>query len=99
LIISTGLYVTANAQQQSGNDNGIALLSPSMIRTESGFVYIVGEVRNDLPDVVECVQVVGTFYAPSGRLIDTDFTYTDLDQLRPGKKSPFKLIITDEPVT
>ena len=27
-----------------------------------------------------------------------DFTYTDLDYLRPGEKSPFRLIITDESV-
>jgi hypothetical protein len=56
-----------------------------MITSEFGSLYVVGEVRNDLPNAVEFVQVVRTFYDFSGCLIDTDFTYTDLDQLRPGK--------------
>jgi hypothetical protein len=56
-----------------------------MITSEFGSLYVVGEVRCDLLNAVEFVQVVGTFYDFSGRLIDTDFTYTDLDQLRPGK--------------
>jgi len=44
------------------------------------------------------VQIVGRFYDSSGLLIDTDFTYTALDFLRYGEKSPFKLIITDASV-
>jgi hypothetical protein len=44
------------------------------------------------------VQIVGRFYDSRGLLIDTDFTYTDLDYLRPGEKSAFRLIISDESV-
>jgi hypothetical protein len=81
----------------SGNGN-VSILSSSQIRSEFGSTYIVGEVRNDLSDVVQFVQIVGRFYDSSGLLIDTDFTYTDLDLLRPGEKSPFRLIISDESV-
>jgi hypothetical protein len=76
----------------------VSILSSSQIRSEFGSTYIVGEVRNDLSDVVQFVQIVGRFYDSNGLLIDTDFTYTALDLLRPGEKSPFRLIISDESV-
>jgi hypothetical protein len=55
-------------------------------------------VRNNLSTLVNYVQIVGSFYDSSGTLIGTDFTYTDLDYLRPGEKSPFELIVLDESV-
>jgi hypothetical protein len=76
----------------------VSILSSSQIRSEFGSTYIVGEVRNDLSDVVQFVQIVGRFYDSNDLLIDTDFTYTALDLLRPGEKSPFRLIISDESV-
>jgi hypothetical protein len=82
----------------SNGDGNVSILSSSQISSEFGSTYIVGEVRNNLSDVVEFVQIVGRFYDSNGLLIDTDFTYTDLDLLRPGERSPFSLIITDESV-
>ena len=90
------LYAQTSPQQPEGAD--VSILSSSQIGTDFGSTYIVGEVRNDLSDVVNFVQIVGRFYDSSGLLIDTDFTYTDLDYLRPGEKSPFRLIISDETV-
>lgn len=88
-------YVATTSSSGNGN---VSILSSSQIRSEFGSTYIVGEVRNDLSDVVQFVQIVGRFYDSNGLLIDTDFTYTDLDLLRPGEKSPFRLIISDESV-
>jgi hypothetical protein len=82
----------------TGGNGTISILSSSQYSTEFGSTYIVGEVRNDLSDVVQFVQIVGRFYDSNGLLIDTDFTYTDLDLLRAGEKSPFRLIISDESV-
>jgi hypothetical protein len=103
------MAVQAQAQQQlqqlppatsttSSSNGTVSILSSSQYSTEFGSTYIVGEVRNDLSDVVQFVQIVGRFYDSSGLLIDTDFTYTELDLLRPGEKSPFRLIISDESV-
>jgi hypothetical protein len=89
--------LTTPPAQEPTND-GVLILGSSQISTDFGSTYIVGEVRNNLSDIVEYVQIVGSFYDSSGLLIDTDFTYTDLDYLRPAEKSPFKLIISDESV-
>jgi hypothetical protein len=102
IITSSSLFVavyaqTSTSQQQPASD-GVSILSSSQFSSDFGSTYIVGEVRNNLADVVNYVQIVGRFYDSSGLLIDTDFTYTGLDYLRPGEKSPFKLIITDESV-
>lgn len=101
-IMTLSLYVPLYAQTplspQQPADDGVSILSTSQYSSEFGYTYIVGEVRNNLADLVHFVQVVGRFYDSAGVLIDTDFTYTTLDVLRPGEKSPFKLIITDESV-
>jgi hypothetical protein len=111
VIITSPTTVQAQAQQQiqlqqpppttpatAGSNGNVSILSSSQIRSEFGSTYIVGEVRNDLSDVVQFVQIVGRFYDSNDLLIDTDFTYTNLDLLRPGEKSPFRLIISDESV-
>jgi hypothetical protein len=105
IIIITTPTAQAQVQQQlqqppptTGSNGNVSILSSSQYSTEFGSTYIVGEVRNNLSDLVQYVQIVGRFYDSTGLLIDTDFTYTDLDLLRPGEKSPFRLIITDESV-
>lgn len=86
------------AQTATPTPNGVLILSHSEAGSDFGNLYVVGEVKNNLSTVVNYVQIVGTFYDSSGLIIDSDFTYTDLDYLRPGEKSPFRLIISNEAV-
>jgi hypothetical protein len=51
-----------------------------------------------LPEIVGSVQILGSFYDSSGRLIDIASTYAELGQLRPGEKASFTLRIPDESV-
>jgi hypothetical protein len=90
------LPIDASAQEQT-----VTVVSHSMRISSIGSAYVVGEVKNGLPnqdDVIRFVQVVGRFYDAGGSLIATDFTYTANDHVRPGEKSPFRLIVTDESV-
>jgi DNA segregation ATPase FtsK/SpoIIIE-like protein len=96
--VVTPVYAQTPTTPQQPASNGVSILSTSQYSSEFGYTYIVGEVRNNLEDLVNFVQIVGRFYDSEGVLIDTDFTYTTLDMLRPGEKSPFKLIISDESV-
>ena len=41
------------------------------------------------------VKIVATLYDKDGKVLGTDFTYTDIDVLRPAEKSPFEIILTD----
>jgi hypothetical protein len=41
------------------------------------------------------VKIVATLYDKGGKVVGTDFTYSDIDVLRPAEKSPFEIILTD----
>jgi hypothetical protein len=57
----------------------------------SGYFYIVGEIENKLPHNLEFVKIVATYYDDNNEVLGTSFTYTELDILGPGQKSPFEL--------
>jgi PKD repeat protein len=58
---------------------------------EYGYYKVIGEVQNTGNNSIEFVKIVVTFYSSSGTVIGAGFTYTDLDELSPGQKSPFEL--------
>lgn len=68
-----------------------AILTTSSYFSNIGYYTIVGEVKNYLNVNVQYVKIVATFYDSQDTVIGTDFTYTELDTLKPGQKSPFEL--------
>ena len=82
------VYAQTSTQQPAGD--GVSILSSSQTNTAFGSTYIIGEVRNNLSNVVHYVQIVGRFYDSSGLLIDTDFTYTDPSDLTAVNLHPLK---------
>lgn len=58
---------------------------------DSGALRLVGELRNDLTSNGGLVQVVGTFYDANGKVWRASQSYTLLNVLRPGQRSPFVL--------
>lgn len=62
---------------------------------ERGNAVIIGTVRNNLDEPVTFVKIVGSLYDQEERIIETGFTYTEMDNLYPGERSPFKLRIRD----
>jgi len=69
----------------------VTVLSVSDYYDELDYFNVVGEVENTLGTNVEYVKIVATFYDSSGTVIGTDYTYTDIDILKPNQKSPFTL--------
>jgi hypothetical protein len=55
-----------------------------------GLEHFVGEVVNNTSTNESLVQLNLGFYNSSGTLLGTDFTFTSLDDLAPGEKSPFE---------
>jgi plastocyanin len=90
---------TQQQQRQSSTNGDISVLSSSVERTGFGFNFIIGEIRNDSPEaVVGTVTIVASFYDSGGNLIDTSSTFAELQQLRPGEESPFRMAISDESI-
>lgn len=57
---------------------------------DDGWFHIVGEVRNNSDTPMEFVKIVATLYDDAGQVVGTDFTYTEIDVIPPGGKSPFE---------
>jgi hypothetical protein len=61
---------------------------------DGGWYHVVGEVRNNTTVPMRYAKIVATLYDNAGMVVDTDFTYTELDVIPPGDKSPFRLVQT-----
>jgi len=59
--------------------------------TEYDWFHVKGEVQNIGDRSAEFVNIIGTFYDAAGTVIACDYTYTQLDVLAPGQKSPFDM--------
>lgn len=58
---------------------------------DRGYFKVVGEVENTIPNNINFVKIVATFYDDQNKVIGTSFTFTQLDTLKPNQKSPFEL--------
>jgi hypothetical protein len=94
-------------QQQTSptttNNGGVHILNYSLVELLPGMTAVVGEIRNNnSPDSnnprVGLTTINGKFYNSSGHLIYLGTSYALLNELRPGEKSPFKMLITDSSV-
>jgi len=54
-----------------------------------GWFHVLGEVRNNGSYPVEYVKIVVTIYDDAGNMAGQDYTYTELDVIPPGGRSPF----------
>lgn len=61
-----------------------------------GYSCVVGEIQNIGNNNLEFVNIVATFYDKDNRVLDSPFTYTEIDLLEPGQKSPFKIVSLEE---
>ena len=74
----------------------ISILSSSSFKDNLGYFHVVGEVKNNsTTDSFNYVKIVSTFYDDTAKVIGTDFTYTNVDVLRPAEKSSFEIILND----
>jgi hypothetical protein len=84
------------SQTSAAGADGISILSSSSFTDDLGYYHVVGEVKNNSPtDSMNYVKIVSTFYDSTRKVIGTDFTYTNVDVLRPAEKSSFEIILTD----
>lgn len=75
-----------------GDGEGVEVLSDNSFEDDIHYTHVVGEVRNDTGGPVEFVRINATFYDKAGKVVGTDFTYTSLDTVPRGGKSPFEVI-------
>lgn len=57
---------------------------------DNGWYHIVGEVQNNTNTPMEYVKIAATLYNDDKKVVGTDYTYTILEVIPPGGKSPFE---------
>lgn len=60
-----------------------------------GYLHIVGEVKNTTTNHLRFVKVTANIFNSNGQLLDTEFTYTYLDNLPAGDKTCFHIILKE----
>lgn len=65
--------------------------------TDYGSMWIVGEVQNNTADYLRFVKITANIFNSSGQLLDTGYSYINLDNLPPGDKTCFDILVGDEP--
>ncbi len=60
-----------------------------------GWYHIVGEVQNTGDVAAKFIKITATFYDAGDTPIDVEFSYTEIDVVNPGRKSPFEVILLD----
>jgi len=58
-------------------------------------IEIRGEVKNIGRACVDYVKIIATFYDAEGRVIGSDFTYSDPSRLYPSQTAPFNILWID----
>jgi hypothetical protein len=81
------------ANQTNNQRRNIEIVNNSSNVNSINYLEISGQVKNNTSESQEYVQIIGTFYDESGVVVDVGMTYSSVDVLQPGGKSPFKLTV------
>jgi len=88
ILISSYQSVDA-AEQVIINDNHSSYIS------STGVFHVVGEIVNNLGKPVKNIQITAKFYDSNNNTIKTVSTYSMLNIILPGEKSPFEILLSD----
>mgnify|MGYP001765487739 CR=1 FL=1 len=75
-----------------------AILSKDSYTDSTGTFHAIGELQNTGSQAADYVKVVVTLYDSAGKVVGTDFTYTEIDTVLAGQKSPFEVLELDNSV-
>jgi hypothetical protein len=73
------------------------ILSNYSVVSSEGYLDIAGEVQNNTANHLSLVKIAANFFSSSGRLLDTDYTYIQLDNLPASDKTCFHISL-EEPL-
>ena len=77
-----------------GAETGLIILSQTSYVDSIGMTHIVGEVQNILYEPANFVKVTASFYNRFNQIIGTQSGYTDPNDLYPGQRAPFTILIS-----
>jgi len=88
--------LTITFQQSGSLPVGLEILSHSKHVDAIGWLHVSGEIKNIADRDAHFVKVVATFYDSAGKVVGVSFTFSDPNDLTPGQKAPFEIILLNE---
>ena len=95
LVFVIGLLLVPSTA--TANHGGLRIVTHSSYTDSIDNVHIVGVVANDSSHRYRFVEIDVALRNASGTVVDTDFTFSDMDELTPHSTSPFHIIVSDPP--
>ena len=92
VFILVGLTTISN-QFVVGQTPSLKFLTSSDYIDLADIFHVVEEIQNTSPNILRFVQIIGTFYDASGRVVATTNGYTSPSDLAPGTKAPYDLTV------
>jgi hypothetical protein len=77
------------------SNNTIKILSQDSYIDSIGYMHVIGEAKNNTPNVAQFVEIIGTFYDNTDKVVGTSSTFTSPTDLASGEIAPFDLILSD----
>ena len=90
-----GVFMVEDFQEESNTKAKIILIEQKY-KSDRFTDNIIGKVKNIGNGTAEFIQLTFNLYNKQGRLIGTEFTYSDPDTLNPGQKAPFNIFIDEK---
>lgn len=91
------VMLSALNQKKKNTDNHanetLQMTYPTINQDSIGAVHFVGEVMNKGNELARLVEIIATFYDSANRVIGTDNTFTNPNNIYPGQSAPFELIV------
>lgn len=84
--------VTNEAFAQSNLNSGIEEISENQFVDELGYVHVLGEIQNKLNTKMDFVKVNVAYYDSQGRIIGSDFVYSDPNTLLPSQTATYQAL-------
>lgn len=92
--LGAGLKLEVHAQTE-----GLKVVSSSSYVDSFDTMHIVGEIQNTSPDEMTTdygMRVVATLYDADGRVVGSEFGFTELHNVEAGGKIPFNISVLEQ---
>jgi hypothetical protein len=90
---TANVYNKTTSEQRTLEKETVKELTSNEFVDRQGNIHTIGEIQNISPDkTLTSIQVIVSFYDTQGKIIGTDFTYTQPSILEPGKTATYEII-------
>jgi hypothetical protein len=97
IVVAVVSLLVSNVYISSPPAGNVLRFSSPIFERQSGLITLRGEVVNISSQRLEHVEIGATFYDASGNFVTSDSNLIDYSPLMPKQRSPFHIMISENP--